>query len=156
VAANDYHFVTTWRVRGTCEDVYDIIAEPVDLPRWWPAVYLSATELGNHAVALHTRGWLPYTLRWTARRMASKRPWRIAIEASGDFVGLGEWSFARDGDHTIVTFDWLLRAEKRLLRWLSWLLKPVFSWNHRWAMARGEECLRAELARRSTMYSSSM
>ena len=42
-----------------------------------------------------------------------------------------------------------IRAEKPLLRYLSFLLKPVFSANHRWAMARGEESLRAELGRRA-------
>jgi hypothetical protein len=48
-----------------------------------------------------------------------------------------------------VTYDWQLRAEKPLLRWLSFLLRPVFDANHRWAMARGEESLRLELLRRN-------
>jgi hypothetical protein len=30
------------------------------------------------------------------------------------------------------------------------LFKPIFSANHRWAMARGEESLRRELSRRRT------
>jgi hypothetical protein len=30
------------------------------------------------------------------------------------------------------------------------LLKPVFSANHRWAMARGEESFKAELGRRAS------
>ena len=33
---------------------------------------------------------------------------------------------------------------------LSPVLRPVFEWNHRWAMARGEESLQAELRRRHT------
>lgn len=47
-----------------------------------------------------------------------------------------------------IVYDWRIRAAKPLLRYLSFLLKPVFSVNHRWAMARGEESLKAELARR--------
>jgi hypothetical protein len=47
-----------------------------------------------------------------------------------------------------MTYDWRLRAEKPLLRNLSFLLKPLFEANHRWAMARGEESLKLELARR--------
>jgi hypothetical protein len=47
-----------------------------------------------------------------------------------------------------IMFDWRIRAEKPLLRWLSFVLKPLFEANHRWAMARGEECLVRELARR--------
>jgi len=34
------------------------------------------------------------------------------------------------------------------LRYLSFLLKPAFSANHRWAMERGRESLELEIARR--------
>ena len=47
-----------------------------------------------------------------------------------------------------ITYDWRVSASKPLLRRLTWLLRPVFSANHRWAMARGEESLRLELRRR--------
>jgi hypothetical protein len=47
-----------------------------------------------------------------------------------------------------ILFDWRLDANKPLIRYLSFLLKPIFAANHRWAMARGEEGLRSELARR--------
>ena len=39
-------------------------------------------------------------------------------------------------------------AEKGVLKTLSFVMKPIFSANHHWAMARGEESLRLELARR--------
>jgi hypothetical protein len=47
-----------------------------------------------------------------------------------------------------ITYDWRIRAEKPILRTLSFLLKPILSANHRWAMACGEESLVLELARR--------
>ena len=47
----------------------------------------------------------------------------------------------------MISYDWRVSATKPLLCRLSWLLKPVFSANHRWAMARGEESLRLELRR---------
>ena len=47
-----------------------------------------------------------------------------------------------------MKYDWRLRAEKPLLRNLSFLLKPLFEANHRWAMAQGEESLKLELLRR--------
>jgi len=40
VNSNEYHFVTRWKVTGTCEEVADILADPQDLVRWWPSVYL--------------------------------------------------------------------------------------------------------------------
>ncbi len=70
------------------------------------------------------------------------------LEARGDFVGTGVWTFAGGDEGTDIEFDWRLRAEKPLLRRLSFLLKPVFAANHRWAMARGEQSLRLELRRR--------
>ena len=45
-------------------------------------------------------------------------------------------------------YDWRLRADKPLLRNLSFLLRPLFEANHRWAMAQGETSLKLELQRR--------
>ena len=47
-----------------------------------------------------------------------------------------------------MTYDWTVVAEKGVLKRLSAVMKPIFSANHHWAMARGEESLRLELARR--------
>ena len=47
-----------------------------------------------------------------------------------------------------VTYDWKIRGDNPLLRYLSLLLKPIFAANHRWAMAKGEKSLKLELARR--------
>jgi len=152
---NQYHFVTHWRVEGTCGEVADILSEPLTLPRWWPAVYLAAEEtrpadaqgLGQR-VRLHTKGWLPYTLRWEFEVVESRYPHGYALVANGDFDGRGVWTIVQDGDFVNATYDWRLRAEKPLLRNLSFLLKPLFEANHRWAMAQGEESLKLELARR--------
>lgn len=153
--ANEYHFVTRWRVGATPAEVYDVLDEAADLPRWWPSVYLDVAELPpdpaggpGKVYELFTKGWLPYTLRWRLRRTSTNRPRGFTIEAWGDFVGRGEWTFAADGPHCDVTYDWRIRAEKPVVRALSWLLKPIFAANHRWAMAKGEESLKIELARR--------
>lgn len=156
MSTNAYHFITHWRVPGTVKEVAEILAEATDLPRWWPAVYLDVQETNpgdddgiGKEVSLHTRGWLPYTLRWHFRVTESSYPHGFALEAWGDFVGRGEWTLQQNGRCVDVTYDWQLRAEKPLLRRLSFLLRPVFEANHRWAMARGEESLRLELARRA-------
>ncbi len=163
MAANDYHFVTTWLVRATPEEISAILGDADDLARWWPSVYLAVrvrepgdpgTGLGK-VVDLSTKGFLPYTLRWTFRVSESDPPYGFRIEALGDFVGRGIWRLAPrrmadgpDGPLTEVTYDWRISAEKGLLRRMSFAIKPVFAANHRWAMARGEESLRLEVARR--------
>jgi hypothetical protein len=156
MSANEYHFISHWRVEGTIEEVSDVLGDATDLPRWWPAVYLAVQQIEpggadgiGRVVELHTKGWLPYTLRWFFRITASRRPYGFSLDAWGDFEGRGEWTLAQDGRFADIVYDWRIRAEKPLLRYLSFLLKPVFSANHRWAMARGEESLRAELGRRA-------
>ena len=153
--SNEYHFVTRWRVEGTADEVAGVLRDAESLGRWWPSVYLDVRVLepGDEAgvgkvVALHTKGWLPYTLRWQFRVTESDFPRGFALEASGDFEGCGRWTFEQRGAHVDVTYDWRVRADKPILRTLSFILKPVFSANHHWAMRRGEESLRLELARR--------
>ena len=152
---NHYAFVTRWRVAGTCGEVADILSDPLELPRWWPSVYLRVEEVSagdaggiGRRVRLHTKGWLPYTLTWTSELTESRYPYGCSLVATGDFDGLGVWTFVQDGDHVDITYDWRLSAEKPLLRNFSFLLKPVFEANHRWAMAQGEQSLTLELARR--------
>lgn len=155
MASNEYHFITHWRVASTVEEITQILRNPADLMRWWPSVYLDVQEVEpgdaqglGKVVGLYTKGWLPYTLRWQFRVIEVNHPYGFALEAWGDFVGRGIWTFAQDGDWVNITYDWKINAEKPLLRYLSFLMKPIFSANHRWAMARGEESLRLELARR--------
>ena len=152
--SNEYAFTTHWRVPGTCQEISEILGNGPDLVRWWPSVYLAVQELepGNtdgigKVVSLHTKGWLPYTLRWQFRITDNRSPHGFSLEAWGDFVGTGDWTFAQDGDWVNITYDWRIRANKPLLRWLSFIMKPIFSANHHWAMRQGEESLKRELIR---------
>jgi hypothetical protein len=156
MAANQYEFLSRWRVEGTCGEVADILGEPLALAQWWPSVYLDAQEIApprasdalGRRVRVLTKGWLPYTIRWEFEVIESRYPFGFAIVARGDFDGRGVWTFQQDGAFVDVTYDWRLRADKPLLRRLSFLLKPLFEANHRWAMAQGEESLKLELRRR--------
>lgn len=152
---NEYQFVSRWRVEGTANEVADVIENGLGLPRWWPSVYLDVQEIepgGEHGVgkviSVHAKGWLPYTLRIQFRTVESRYPHGFTLQASGDLEGVGVWTFAQDGAYVNVTYDWRIRARKPLISALSFLLKPLFASNHRWTMARGEESLRLELARR--------
>jgi hypothetical protein len=151
---NDYHFITCWRIQGTVEEIAQILIDAAGLARWWPSVYLEVRELApgdargiGKQIDLYTKGWLPYTLRWQFRisEIASNG---FTLQAEGDFVGRGIWTFVQDGDWAVITYDWKIQADKPLLRYLSFLMKPIFAANHHWAMAQGERSLKLELARR--------
>jgi len=155
MALDDHDFLTRWELEATAEEVYDIIADAARLPEWWPAVCLDTRVLEpgdergvGRVVALHAKGYLPYTLRWRFRVVDAQRPVRMALEAIGDFAGLGLWTFEPAGKAVVVRFHWSLRAEKALLRSFSFLLKPIFKANHRWAMSAGYTSLLLEVWRR--------
>jgi hypothetical protein len=151
---NDYYFVTRWRVPAAAEEVYDIMHDAAQYPRWWPAVYLKAEPLapgadGGPRFRFYSKGWLPYTLRWESEEIRADRPNSFTIRATGDFNGRGIWTFCQHGPYTDVDFDWQLRADKPLLRNLSPVLKPMFAANHRWAMEQGRRSLELEVMRRA-------
>ena len=151
---NQYHFITHWRFQASPEEIYDILDEPESLVQWWPSVYRHVQVIGHDKqgdadrFALDTKGWLPYNLSWQFHTTEKIPHRRLALEAQGDFVGRGIWRIIANHDAVDVTYDWKIRAEKPLLRFFSFLLKPLFSANHHWAMAKGEESMQLELARR--------
>jgi len=154
-AAPSYRFRTTWRVAGTVAEVQAVLSDPDSLTRWWPAVYLDVVPVADgrpdgvgRSVQLSTTGWLPYTLRWTLTITETMTDTGFALSATGDLVGAGRWTFTPDGPEVVITYDWEVGAAKPLLARLSWLLRPAFAANHRWAMARGERSLALELRRR--------
>ncbi len=156
MSTNEYRFITHWLVQSTVEEITDILGNALDLVRWWPSVYLDVQELEpgdpetgvGKVISLYTKGWLPYTLRWQFRVTDNRRPYGFSLEAWGDFVGRGVWTFEQDGEWVNITYDWRITAEKPLLRHLSFLMKPIFSANHHWAMKKGEESLKLELQHR--------
>ncbi len=155
MASSDYHFITRWQVNSTIQEVSDILGNAPDLVRWWPSVYLEVNELEpgdtkgvGKVVSLYTKGWLPYTLRWQFRVTESNTPYGFSLEAFGDFVGQGIWTFEQVDQWVKITYDWNIRANKPLLKSFSFLMKPLFAKNHEWAMRMGEKSLKLELLRR--------
>jgi hypothetical protein len=156
MSINDYHFITQWRMQARMEEVVTVLADALGLPRWWPAVYLDVQELApgdangiGRTIDLYTKGWLPYSLRW--RFVVTEiGEGHIVLTADGDFVGRGIWTLRPDptNEWVDITYDWQIRARKPLLRSLSFLFKPIFEANHHWAIRKGEESLRLEIARR--------
>src|ERR1700687_1184319 len=129
-----FRFVTEWELVGTSSEVADVLADPLELPRWWPSVYLAVEELepgGEHGVGrkvrLLTKGWLPYTLDWSFRIVESRHPHGFTLEADGDLAGRGVWTFEERGAFVHVTYDWQVEAKKPLLRLLSPLAGPGFA-----------------------------
>jgi hypothetical protein len=137
------------------EEIYDLLYDATDLPRWWPSVYREVRQIRpNDATGTGSRftlraaGWLPYTIRFQFQTIEAQRPSRLALQAEGDLTGEGVFTLVQDGEWANVTYDWRIEADKPILRYFSFILKPLFATNHHWTMARGLESLQRELARR--------
>jgi hypothetical protein len=155
MAANEYHFTTEWRVKASVNEVYNIIADAESLSRWWPSAYLDVqqTTTGDEnsigkRIYLYTKGWLPYTLKWHFVVSENIPRETMTIRAFGDFDGRGIWMFSATGEYCDVLFDWRINATKPILRAFSGLFKPLFAWNHQWAMQKGLQSLELEILRR--------
>jgi hypothetical protein len=155
MAENEYVFIDKWKVEADLREVADIIEDSEGLVRWWPSVYLEYRQLHpgdqrgvGRIVQYRAKGFLPYTLRITFGTIESRYPNGLTLNASGDLEGVGIWSFAQNGPYVDVTYDWKVKANKPVVKLFSFALKPIFAANHRWTMARGEESLKLELARR--------
>jgi len=160
--ATAYHFIDHWRVEATLNEVADILLKSTDYPRWWPSTYLGLqviypgitntddrNKFGlDQSGLIHARGWLPYSLTFAYRCTEINYPHGFTVQVWGDLTGRGIWTFVQDGAWIDITYDWLVQADKPILREFSFLLKPLFRHNHTWSMQRGEASLKLELERR--------
>ena len=151
---NEYRFVDRWFVRAPLEAVYDVVGDTLGYPGWWGDVFVSVEgdagppRPGRHA-SIVSRGFLPYRLRWEAQVVEADAPRGFAFTMRGDFVGSGSWTFDSADGGTSAVFEFRPRVEKPGVKQLSPVLKPLFRWNHRWAMQRGERGVNALFERRT-------
>jgi uncharacterized protein YndB with AHSA1/START domain len=143
--ARPYVFVDEWDVAAPPEAVFAAIADARTYPEWWRPVYLDVdadgpAELGKES-RQHFKGRLPYHLHTRSRVVALDAPRTVTAEVDGDLRGRGTWTLTPTQSGTHVRFDWQVHADRRLLRALTPVLRPVFRWNHNWAIARAMEGL---------------
>jgi uncharacterized protein YndB with AHSA1/START domain len=140
-----YLFVDEWDVAAPPEAVFDAIADSRSYPQWWRPVYLDVQADGPPAPRTasnhHFKGRLPYHLHTRSVIVDIDPPRRVVAEVDGDLRGRGTWSLTPAPQGTHVRFDWQVHADRRLLRVLTPVLRPMFRWNHNWAIARAKEGL---------------
>jgi uncharacterized protein YndB with AHSA1/START domain len=138
--ANEYVFVDEWDVDAPQEAVYDTLADARSYPEWWKPVYVSV-EGDENVTDHHFKGRLPYTLRMRAEMVSRDRPNRFEVKVDGDLRGRGIWTLTPRDGKTHVRWDWVVFADRPLLRVLTPVLRPLFRWNHSWAVAGAQESL---------------
>jgi uncharacterized protein YndB with AHSA1/START domain len=120
--------------------VFSALADARTYPVWWRPVYIDVesdgpAELGKES-RQHFKGRLPYHLNTRSVITQLDPPRTITAEVDGDLRGTGTWTLTPIADGTHVRFDWQVHADRKLLRTLTPVLRPLFRWNHNWAIAR--------------------
>jgi len=145
---SDYHFTTHWKIQAAPEAIYRVLKDGHRYQEWWKPAYVRTEKIGEKKVRALVRALLPYTLKFTTELIREQPPRELELRSTGELEGRGLWVLTPDEGATDVHFYWDVRANKRLLRWLSFLLKPVFKRNHDWVMRQGEPLLQEEVRRR--------
>jgi quercetin dioxygenase-like cupin family protein/uncharacterized protein YndB with AHSA1/START domain len=137
-ASRPYLFVDEWDVGAAPEAVFGVLADARTYPLWWRPVYLDVESDGPARVGSrsrqHFKGRLPYHLHTSSVITDFDPPNRLAADVSGDLRGRGVWTLTPVGLGTHVRFDWQVHADRKLLQILTPLLRPLFRWNHSWAI----------------------
>jgi uncharacterized protein YndB with AHSA1/START domain/quercetin dioxygenase-like cupin family protein len=140
-----YLFVDEWDVAASPEAVFDALSDARSYPQWWRPVYIDVESDGPASVGAesrqHFKGRLPYHLHTRSVIVELDPPRRIVADVDGDLRGRGTWTLTPAAQGTHVRFDWQVYADRKLLRALTPLLRPIFRWNHDWAIARAMEGL---------------
>lgn len=153
--SSEFRFTAHWRVFGTVFEVADVLRDVGEIPRWWPECGMAVETLdsgdrdgSSKVVCVYSIGLFQQTRLWQFRVVSAHYPWGFSIEAWGDSPGRGTWCFRQEGPWVDVTFDWTMRIDHPAACLLNRMLRPFLHLRFRWVMARGEEGLCLELARR--------
>jgi uncharacterized protein YndB with AHSA1/START domain/quercetin dioxygenase-like cupin family protein len=143
--SGEYVFVDEWDVAAPPQAVFDALADARTYPQWWTPVYLDVDAEGPPTLGKvsrqHFKGRLPYHLHTTSTITRLEPPHVVQGDVEGDLRGRGTWTLPPTATGTHVRFDWRVLADRKLLRTLTPVLRPVFRWNHDWAIARAMEGL---------------
>ena len=133
-----YVFVDQWDVAAPPEAVFDAIADARSYPKWWRPVYLDVAADGPPRLGSvsrqHFKGRLPYHLHTRSVVSEFNPPRTVSADVDGDLRGRGTWTLTPTERGTHVRFDWRVHADRELLRLLTPVLRPLFRWNHNWAI----------------------
>jgi uncharacterized protein YndB with AHSA1/START domain len=142
-----YSFTTIWRVHAPIEKIWDAIVRSDQYPIWWKSVVkvqiLSPGDANGIGAIVRTT-WqthLPYGFSFDTRAVRIEPFKTLELEAFGDLQGKGLWTLTREGDQTMVQYDWQVQTNKLWMNLVAPVAAPFFRWNHAAVMNDGADGL---------------
>lgn len=145
---NHYRFHAEWTVDADCRTVYEALKDLGSYASWWPEVK-SVVPLSATRAAVLIMGLLPYCLEFVLeQQIDDEKAGTLKASLVGDLQGWSSWR-VRDrgsGSGCSLIYDQEVVVQKRLLRALAPVARPVFKLNHALMMRRGHRGLQRHLA----------
>jgi hypothetical protein len=91
----------------------------------------------NSVKAYIWKSVLPYKLAFTMRLTEKEPMRRLKGIAFGELEGEGEWTFSEQNRIIKLQYNWNVYTKKAWMNYLSFVLKPVFKYNHNVVMHWG-------------------
>ncbi len=149
--AGRYSFITKWQIKAPVEEVWDAIYNSLEWPQWWKGV-IKADELqegdgrGINGVREYTwKSVLPYKLRFKSKLTEREDYKLLHGVAFGELEGDGTWHFYHKDGITYLQYDWNVYTNKKWMNLFSFILKPLFKYNHNVVMKWGAKGLAKKL-----------
>jgi hypothetical protein len=150
-AVENFTICSCWELDVPVSRVRFIVTEPMSILRWWPAVFMHGEvleepkdSLVGFAARFHTKGFLPHTFQFVAT-VVEQSDNKIIIATNGDFDGIGTILISEKGGHSSVEVEWCVSVDHPYVQPFLRILKPVFVWNHLWAMKQGRSGLNSAI-----------
>lgn len=141
---NHYHFHSQWLIHAPVAAVYALINKAEAWPLWWPAVLIVRADTATDGTEMQHQEWrtpFGYSFSFDLKLIERQPNQLLAAAVSGMLEGTGIWRFAAVPEGCRVTFEWKVRTNVAWINKLSWLLRPVFAYNHRLVMRQGRKGL---------------
>lgn len=144
---NEYKFVTNWKIKAPIEQVWSAIYHSENWPAWWRGVkQVQILEEENEEGLFGVRKYvwksiLPYRLSFFMQVTERLDFDYLKGRAYGELEGEGSWAFIEKEGITSVTYYWNVSTNKGWMNHFSFVLKPMFKYNHDVVMRWGAEGL---------------
>jgi len=143
-----------WTIDAPLPDLQVIVSDPMSILIWWSSVFIDGEALSvknqGHSngqddfrgfkARFYTKGFLPHAFQFIAR-VEEHSPNHLVIKTEGDFKGVGTIMLREFEGRALVSVHWSVTVVHPYLWPFLRILKPIFVWNHLWAMRRGRQGL---------------
>lgn len=140
-----FSLTSTWQVPASIESCWFCLLDKERWPEWWPYVdrveqlRQGATDGVGNICRYHWHTCLPYRLIVDITIIELIPFQTIRYTASGDLRGYGACRLHGRTDGTTLLFDWNVQTNKSWMNATAAIAAPIFSWNHRRVMKKGEQ-----------------